>query len=62
MQRQQETRGVGGIADRVERLLDAGERLRMIKQVDLQAADIERPYALGLETGGPRDTASAFVA
>ena len=40
-QRMQKMRGIGGVGLRIERLFKAAERLRMVQQVDLQAAHVD---------------------
>jgi len=49
MQRVQEARRVQRIGSRIERFLQRGERSRMEHQIDLQAADIDRPHAARLQ-------------
>jgi hypothetical protein len=51
----EELRGVGGVACRVERLRQGPERVRVVEQVDLHAADIDGADARGLERADRRD-------
>ena len=45
----QEARGIGRVGGGIERLLQAGEGIRMVHQVDLHAADVDRADATGLQ-------------
>ena len=45
----QETCRVAGIHVRIESLLQRGERMRVVHQVDLHAADVDRAHSLGLQ-------------
>ena len=44
----EEFRCVGGVGLRIEGYFQAGERVRMVHQIDLPAADIDRPDPVGL--------------
>lgn len=45
----EEARSIGGVGRRVECLLQRGEGVRVVVQVDLHAADVDRADALGLQ-------------
>lgn len=45
----QETRRIVRVRVRVEGVLQARERIGMVLQIDLEAANVDRPDALGLQ-------------